>query len=167
MCSYVRTYIYTVGTYVQSGISITQESYLTTLVRTYVCTVHMYVPRLLLFTDGSKPYHIYSPMYVRTCFYILQIKFDPYQPSTRGEWRAVMDRFKRDVRVIEEEANSFINDSFESLRSAEGAFDMLHNFKHIRARESINETMMRKFDQILDQYGKEVCCTHVCIHVCT
>ena len=82
-----------------------------------------------------------------------------------------MDRFKRDVRVIEEEANSFINDSFESLRSAEGAFDMLHNFKHIRARESINETMMRKFDQILDQYGKEVCtyivCMYVRIHVCT
>ena len=67
-----------------------------------------------------------------------------------------MDRFRRDVKLIEDEANSFINESFENLRSAEGAFDMLHNFKHIQARSSINETMMRKFDEILEQYGKEV-----------
>lgn len=67
-----------------------------------------------------------------------------------------MERFKRDVKLIEDEANSFINESFENLRSAEGAFDMLHNFKHIQARSSINETMMRKFDEILEQYGKEV-----------
>ena len=67
-----------------------------------------------------------------------------------------MERFKRDVKMIEDEANSFINESFENLRSAEGAFDMLHNFKHIQARSSINETMMRKFDEILEQYGKEV-----------
>ena len=172
MCSYVCTYVRTVGTYAQSGISITQKVYLTTCVCTYVCTVCTYAPTwIVTFTDGSEPYCIYSLMCVRMCFYTLQIKFDPYQPSTRGEWRTVMDRFKRDVRVIEEEANSFINDSFESLRSAEGAFDMLHNFKHIRARESINETMMRKFDQILDQYGKEVCtyvcCMHVRICVCT
>nr|WAW84832.1 axonemal dynein heavy chain 10 [Halisarca dujardinii] len=87
---------------------------------------------------------------------IAELKFDPYQPATRGEWKSVMDRFRRDVGVIEEEANAFINDSFESLRSAEGAFDMLHNFKNIRARDSINETMMKKFDQILEQYGKEI-----------
>lgn len=86
----------------------------------------------------------------------MQVKFDPYQPSTRHEWRTVMERFKRDVKMIEDEANSFINESFENLRSAEGAFDMLHNFKHIQARSSINETMMRKFDEILEQYGKEV-----------
>lgn len=67
-----------------------------------------------------------------------------------------MSRFQREVRLIEEEANSFINESFQSLRSAEGAFDMLHNFKNMHARDSINATMMEKFSEILSTFEKEV-----------
>ena len=67
-----------------------------------------------------------------------------------------MSRFQREVKLIEDEANSFIDQSFQSLRSAEGAFDMLHKFKHIRAREAINTTMMKKFDEILSTFEKEV-----------
>ena len=67
-----------------------------------------------------------------------------------------MSRFQREVRLIEEEANSFINESFQSLRSAEGAFDMLHNFKNIHARDSINATMMKKFSEIIFTFEKEV-----------
>lgn len=33
---------------------------------------------------------------------------------------------------------------------------MLLNFKHIRSRETINKQMMMKFNDILDQYCKEV-----------
>ena len=51
---------------------------------------------------------------------------------------------------------SFINQSFQSLRSAEGAFDMLHNFKNIRSRDTINATMMKKFNEILTQFEREV-----------
>ncbi len=72
------------------------------------------------------------------------------------DWRTVMARFQREVKLIEEEANNFINESFLSLRSAEGAFDMLHNFKHIRARDAINSTMMKKFNDILSTFQKEV-----------
>ena len=43
-----------------------------------------------------------------------------------------MDWFNREVQSIENEAKHFIDESFKSLRSAEGAFDMLLNFKHIR-----------------------------------
>lgn len=67
-----------------------------------------------------------------------------------------MSRFQREVRLIEDEANSFIDQSFQTLRSAEGAFDMLHNFKNIRAREAINATMMKKFNDILSTFEKEV-----------
>lgn len=67
-----------------------------------------------------------------------------------------MSRFQREVRLIEDEANSFIDQSFQSLRSAEGAFDMLHNFKNIRARDAINATMMKKFNDILSTFEKEV-----------
>lgn len=52
--------------------------------------------------------------------------------------------------------SSFINQSFQNLRSAEGAFDMLHNFKNIRSRDTINATMMKKFNEILTQFEREV-----------
>ena len=84
------------------------------------------------------------------------VRFDPYNPSNRHEWKNVMGRFQREVKLIEEEANSFIDESFQSLRSAEGAFDMLHNFKHIRSRDAINTTMMKKFNEILATFEKEV-----------
>lgn len=84
------------------------------------------------------------------------VRFDPYTPGERHQWRSVMARFQREVKLIEEEANSFIDESFQSLRSAEGAFDMLHNFKQLRSRDAINATMMRKFSEILATFEKEV-----------
>ena len=74
----------------------------------------------------------------------------------RVEWKTVMDRFQREVKLIEEEANSFIDESFKSLRSAEGTFDMLHKFKNIHTRDAINTTMMKKFNEILKAFEKEV-----------
>ena len=73
-----------------------------------------------------------------------------------------MEQFQRNVQRIEMEANTFIDESFKTLRSAEGAFDMLHNFKHIRSRDAINSTMMKKFNEILTQFEKEVC---LCVSV--
>ena len=84
------------------------------------------------------------------------VRFDPYIPSNKAEWRSVMSRFQREVKLIEEEANSFIDESFQSLRSAEGAFDMLHNFKHLRSRDAINAAMMKNFKEILVTFEKEV-----------
>ena len=71
-------------------------------------------------------------------------------------WKSLMERFNREVISIENEAKHFIDESFKNLRSSEGAFDMLLNFKHIRSREAINSQMMKKFNEILHQYGKEV-----------
>ena len=82
--------------------------------------------------------------------------FDPYTPSNRHEWHSVMNRFQREVKLIEEEANAFIDESFQSLRSAEGTFDMVHNFKHIRSRDAINAAMMKNFTEILVTFDKEV-----------
>lgn len=67
-----------------------------------------------------------------------------------------MDGFQREVVNIENEAKMFIDESFQSLRSAEGAFNLLLKFKHIRSREAINNQMMQKFRDILVQYQKEV-----------
>ena len=83
-------------------------------------------------------------------------KFDPYNPTSRHDWKTMMTRFEREVKLIEEEATSFIDQSFQTLRSAEGAFDMLHNFTNLRSRTAINGTMMKKFNEILSTFEKEL-----------
>ncbi|XP_077995609.1 dynein axonemal heavy chain 10-like isoform X2 [Glandiceps talaboti] len=85
-----------------------------------------------------------------------EVNFDPFALKHVHQWRNVMEWFDKEVIAIEGEAKHFIDESFKTLRSAEGAFDMLLKFKHIRSREAINSQMMRKFNDILLQYGKEV-----------
>ncbi|XP_038229191.1 dynein axonemal heavy chain 10 [Dermochelys coriacea] len=89
-----------------------------------------------------------SPMEVLT--------FDPFSIKCASQWKFVMEDFKSEVLVIEKEAKNFIDESFKTLRSAEAAFDMLLNFKHIRSRDAINRQMMMKFNDILAQYCKEI-----------
>lgn len=60
------------------------------------------------------------------------------------------------IQVIEGEAMYFIDQSFKTLRSASAAFDMLLKFKHIRSREALNNQLMKKFNDILAQFCKEV-----------
>ena len=67
-----------------------------------------------------------------------------------------MKWFHREVQGIESEAKRFIDESFKYLRSAEGAFDLLLKFKHIKSRKVINEQMMNKLHEIIKQYEKEV-----------
>lgn len=67
-----------------------------------------------------------------------------------------MSRFREHILQIEDKAKQFIDASFKKLRSAEGAFDLLQNIKNIKSRESINNQLMSKWYEILDQYTKEV-----------
>lgn len=60
------------------------------------------------------------------------------------------------VQVIEAEAINIIDEAFKTLRSSAAAFDVLLKFKHIRSREAINSHLMRKFNDILAQFLKEV-----------
>jgi len=87
---------------------------------------------------------------------VLQAPFDVFNIEHRDAWLAVKEQFYSDVALIEGEARLFIDASFKTLRSAEGAFEMLLNFRHIRSRDAINSQMMRKFNDILAQFDKEV-----------
>ncbi|XP_069475795.1 dynein axonemal heavy chain 10 [Ambystoma mexicanum] len=84
------------------------------------------------------------------------LSFDPFNIKFSQQWKAVMENINTEVLAIEGEAKNFIDESFKTLRSAEGAFDMLLKFKHIRSRDAINRQMMMKFNDILAQYCKEV-----------
>uniref|UniRef100_A0A8C2U8V4 Dynein axonemal heavy chain 10 n=1 Tax=Coturnix japonica TaxID=93934 RepID=A0A8C2U8V4_COTJA len=85
-----------------------------------------------------------------------ELAFDPFSLEGAHDWKSVMKKFKAGVSIIEEDAKNFIDKSFKNLRSAETAFDMLLNFKNTRCRETINKQLMMKFNDILDQYCKEV-----------
>lgn len=67
-----------------------------------------------------------------------------------------MENLYNEVRLIENEAKAFIDKSFQNLRSAEGAFELLLNFKDIQSRKVIRDLLMQKFSDILLQYCKEV-----------
>lgn len=36
------------------------------------------------------------------------VHFDPFLPTHRHEWKTAMGRFKREVEIIEQEANRFV-----------------------------------------------------------
>ncbi|XP_048858906.1 dynein axonemal heavy chain 10 [Brienomyrus brachyistius] len=85
-----------------------------------------------------------------------ELSFDPFSIDSASSWKLMMQDFRTKVQTIEGVAIEFINQSFKMLRSAETAFDMLLKFKHIRSRDTINTQMMKKFNDILAQYCKEV-----------
>ncbi|KAF4710897.1 Dynein heavy chain 10, axonemal, partial [Perkinsus olseni] len=74
----------------------------------------------------------------------------------RKAWDRVMQQFREKTVEIEDKAIVFLDTRFRQLRSAEGAFQLLQNFKSIQSRERINEKMNEKFADIVVQYGNEV-----------
>ncbi|XP_051514176.1 dynein axonemal heavy chain 10 [Myxocyprinus asiaticus] len=87
---------------------------------------------------------------------IEELAFDPFDIRKMGSWKMIMQEFKTHVQSIEGEAINFIDQSFKTLRSASAAFDLLLKFQHIRSRDAINNQLMKKFNDILAQYCKEV-----------
>lgn len=67
-----------------------------------------------------------------------------------------MQRFRQQVEEIEDMTKSFIEQSFQKLRSAEGAFELVQNFQNIQSRESINQSIDERYKDILSQYTKEL-----------
>ncbi|XP_044053526.1 dynein axonemal heavy chain 10 isoform X1 [Siniperca chuatsi] len=87
---------------------------------------------------------------------IEDVSFNPFNICKMSSWKMIMQDFDTTVQAVEGEAINFIDQSFKTLRSSAAAFDMLLKFKHIRSREAVNNHLMRKFNDILTQYCKEV-----------
>ncbi|XP_035496799.2 dynein axonemal heavy chain 10-like [Scophthalmus maximus] len=85
-----------------------------------------------------------------------EVHFNPFDICKKSSWKMIMQDLDTTVQAIEGEAISFIDQSFETLRSSAAAFDMLLKFKHMRSREAISNHLMRKFNDILALYCKEV-----------
>lgn len=110
------------------------------------------------------------------------IVFNPFDFYKISSWKIIMQDFYASVEVsgsfepkkflilnitrvcktsvssqhIEEEAIGIIDHCFKTLRSSTTALDLLLKFKHIHTREAINSHLMRKFNDILVQFCKEV-----------
>lgn len=72
-----------------------------------------------------------------------------------------MQHFRQQVEEIEDITKLFIEQSFQKLRSAEGAFELVQNFHNIQSRESmksINHSIDDRYKDILAQYTKELDC---------
>lgn len=92
----------------------------------------------------------------RLVFQIENADFDMFRANYKENWEAIMNAFYKEVRSLEYEAVSFIDQSFKTLRSAEAALEMLLKFKHLETRQIILDQLMLKFDGIMDQFMKEI-----------
>ena len=82
--------------------------------------------------------------------------YDIFNVKYQTSWETNMNSFNERVANIERAAISFIIESFEKLRSAEGAFDLLQKFKSVESRPVLSEEMQKKSRAVLSQYRKEL-----------
>jgi dynein heavy chain len=113
-------------------------------------------PELADVTGDSESIDGIREQVVRLQDVIEQQQIDVFDRRYETTWGAVMVGFKERVEDIEASTHRFINSAFQKLRSAEGAFDLLQNFRNIQSRESINRQMMEKYRDIYTQYLSEL-----------
>ncbi|PRP82215.1 dynein-1-alpha heavy chain, flagellar inner arm I1 complex, partial [Planoprotostelium fungivorum] len=87
---------------------------------------------------------------------IESVNFEVFDKRYQTSWETVMGRFNENVLSIEDMTKQFIDAAFNNLRSAEGAFELLQNFKNLKSRPVINKQMMDKFSDVLKRYTIEL-----------
>ncbi|CAG9462277.1 unnamed protein product [Pedinophyceae sp. YPF-701] len=84
------------------------------------------------------------------------VDFNIFDTSKAAEWAALRAQFDAAAKEVERSTKSLIDSSFKKLRSAEGAFELLQNFKSIKTAGAINRQMMEKLSDILMQFSREI-----------
>lgn len=112
---------------------------------------------------------------------VKQVPFNVFDRELSLDWQNVVNNFRAQNEKAKAATRSLIDTSFRRLRSAEGAFELLQNFKKIESKGAIKEQMASKLNDILDQLSREIdsvsanfaehrcvlilCQAHVCRHV--
>lgn len=109
---------------------------------------------LVLLTSDPIPARPFASL--RSSGWLRKVPFDIFDRKYKDSWYTVMQRFRQQVEEIEDMTKSFIEQSFQKLRSAEGAFELVQNFQNIQSRESINQSIDERYKDILSQYTKEL-----------
>jgi dynein heavy chain len=82
--------------------------------------------------------------------------FNIFDKDLSLEWSRVVAEFKNNNEIVNSATRDLIDTSFRKLRSAEGAFELLQNFKSIESKGAIKEQMTNKLNDILDQFSREI-----------
>jgi dynein heavy chain len=84
------------------------------------------------------------------------LTFSPFARDSGPEWTEAKAVFAKQVAAIERSAKGFIDASFQNLRSAEGAFEMLCKFESFKSRDVVNAQLKLKFVDVLEKFSQEV-----------
>ncbi|KAF8069431.1 DHC1 [Scenedesmus sp. PABB004] len=82
--------------------------------------------------------------------------FCVFDAAAAPQWRELRRAFAADNDKVKASTRELIDTSFRKLRSAEGAFELLQNFKSIKSRGAIQAQMMNKLQDILEQFVREI-----------
>jgi dynein heavy chain, axonemal len=96
----------------------------------------------------------------RVTEYINKLKdfpLDVFKEENKESWDSLFKQFKKNIETVENDTLSLINSTFSNeLKSSEGAFTLLLKFKNIRTRERIERQLDKKYEDVLEQYKKEL-----------
>eukprot|EP00892_Ulva_mutabilis_P000670 jgi/Ulvmu1/10603/UM065_0059.1 len=87
---------------------------------------------------------------------IKDIDFNIFNRELSLDWHNCVNVFKESNEHAKDATRSLIDTSFRRLRSAEGAFELLQNFKKIESKGAIKEQMANKLNDILEQVTREI-----------
>ncbi|KAM4746443.1 dynein axonemal heavy chain 10 [Anableps anableps] len=85
-----------------------------------------------------------------------EVTFNAFSISQKFNWKIIIKDFENTIKAIDEKVIDFIDLSFENVQFSASAFEMLQKFQKICTRKAINNHLMRKFNDILIQYCREV-----------
>uniref|UniRef100_A0A3Q2PNV9 Dynein axonemal heavy chain 10 n=1 Tax=Fundulus heteroclitus TaxID=8078 RepID=A0A3Q2PNV9_FUNHE len=84
------------------------------------------------------------------------VNFNPFSISKKNNWKMIVQEFENTIKQV----INFIDLTFKTLHSSAAAYEMLQKFQKIHTRRAINDHLMRKSNDILTQYCKEVDSIH-------
>jgi dynein heavy chain, axonemal len=87
---------------------------------------------------------------------VKDVSFSIFDRDLSLEWQTVVRQFRTQNEKAKDATRNLIDTSFRRLRSAEGAFELLQNFKKIESKGAIKEQMASKKNDILEQFSREV-----------
>jgi dynein heavy chain, axonemal len=79
-----------------------------------------------------------------------------FRKENHQVWGRLFNAFIERQKQLEINTMKLIDDTFKDLRSSEGAFDLLNNFKNIDTLPEISTRLQQKYTDVLKSYRKEL-----------
>lgn len=86
----------------------------------------------------------------------VEAKENFFEKTNQSLWSQLFNNFKTQQATLEHKTMKLIDSTFSDLRSSEGAFDLLNNFKNIETLDEISKRLQKKYTDVLNSYKKEL-----------